>query len=81
MIGIASINKTFTAAFSKIMPLRTPVASCCKTLYCRHDNRLLNSPCRCVLGSLPTHIGYPAPTIFGSLVPANVQIPIVPRRC
>jgi hypothetical protein len=81
MIDIASINKTFTAAFCKIMPLRTPVASCGKTFQCRHDNRLLNARCRCVLGSPPTHIDHAAPTIFASLASANVQIPIDPRRC
>ena len=81
MIGIASINKTFTAAFCKIMPPRTPVASYCKTSYCWHDNHLLNSPCRYVFGSPPTHIVHAASTIFASLASADVQIPIVPRRC
>ena len=33
MIDITSINKTSTAAFGKIMPPRTPVASSCKTSY------------------------------------------------
>ena len=64
MIGIASIKITFTAAFCKIMPPRTPVASCCKTFRCLHGNRLLNSPCRCVIGSPPTHIDHAASTIF-----------------
>jgi hypothetical protein len=81
MIDIASINKTFTAAFCKIMPPRTPVASCCKTFHCWHDNRLLNSPCRYVLGSPPTHIDHATPPISASLASADVQIPIVPRRC
>jgi hypothetical protein len=80
MIGIASINRTFTAAFGKIMPPRTPVASCCKTFHCRHDNRLLNSRCRCVLGSPPTPIDHAAPTFSASLASADVQFPIVPRR-
>ena len=44
MINIASINKTFTAAYCKIMPPRTPVASFCKTFHCRHAHRLLNPP-------------------------------------
>ena len=61
MIDIASINKTFTAAFSKMMPPRTPVASCCKTFHCRHDSRLLNARCGCVLGSPPTHIDHAGP--------------------
>src|SRR5271167_2035110 len=81
MINIALINKTSTPAFCKIMPLRTPVVSCCKTFHCRHDNRHLNSPCRCELGSPPTHICHAAPTIFASLVPADVQIPIDPQLC
>jgi Putative transposase/Transposase zinc-binding domain len=42
MICIASINKTLTAAFCKIMPPQTPVASYCKTFHCRHDSPLLN---------------------------------------
>ena len=76
MIGIASINKTFTAAFRKIMPPRTPVASFCKTFQCRHDNRLLSARCRCELGSPPTHFDYTALTIFASLATADAQIPI-----
>jgi hypothetical protein len=81
MIGIASINKTFTAAFYKLMPLRTPVASCCKTFHCWNHNRLLNSSCRCVLGEPPTHIDHAAASIFASLTSADVQIPIDPRLC
>jgi hypothetical protein len=81
MIGIASINKTFTAAFCKIMPPRTPVAACCKTFHCWHDNRLLNPPRGRVLGSPPTYIDHAASTIFASLASADVQISIVPRRC
>jgi hypothetical protein len=72
MIDIASINRTFTAAFSQMMPSRTPVASFCKTFQCRRDNRLLNARCRCVLGSPPTHIDHAAPTIFASPVYADV---------
>jgi hypothetical protein len=68
MIDIASINKTFTTAFcKKMMPPRTPVASCCKTFHSPHDNSLLNSPSRCVLGSPPTHTDHAASTIFASL--------------
>ena len=81
MIDIASINNTFTVAYCKIMPPQTPVASFCKTFHCWHDNRLLNSPCRCVLGSPPTHIDHAAASIFASLTPADVQIPIDPRLC
>jgi hypothetical protein len=81
MIDIGSINITFTAAFCKIMPRRTPVASCCKTFHCRLDNRLLNSPYRRVLGSPPTHIDHAVATILVTLVSANHQIPIVQRRC
>jgi hypothetical protein len=81
MIDIASINKTFTAAVSPMMPSRMPVASFCKTFHCRHDNRLLNARCRCVLGSPPTHIGHAAPTILASLASADPQIPIDPRLC
>jgi hypothetical protein len=81
MIDIASINRSFTAAFSTMMPSRTPVASFCKTFQCRHDYRLLNARCRCVLGSPPTHIDHAAPTISASLASADVQIPIDPRLC
>jgi hypothetical protein len=81
MIDIASINKTFTTAFCKIMPLRTPVASCCKRFHSRHEHRFLNARCQRVLGSPPTHIDHAVASIFASLVSANVQIPIVPRRC
>jgi hypothetical protein len=81
MIDIAAINKTFTAAFAKIMPPQTPVASCCKTLHSRRDNRLLNSPCCRVLGSPPTQIDLAASTIFASLASTNVQIPIDPQLC
>ena len=81
MIDVASINKTSTAAFGKIMPLRTPVASCRKTLHHRRDNRLLNSPRRCVLGWPPTRIDQAASTIFASLASTNIQIPIDPQLC
>jgi hypothetical protein len=81
MIDIASINRTFTAAFSSMMPSRTPVAPFYKTFHCRHDNPLLNARCRRVLGSPPTHIGHAAPTIFASLASADAQIPIDPRLC
>jgi hypothetical protein len=81
MIGIALINKTFTAAFCKIMPPRTPVASFRKTLHSQYDNRPLNSSRRCIFGSPPTHIDHAAPPIFASLASADVQIPIDPRLC
>jgi hypothetical protein len=81
MIDIALFNRTFTAAFCIIMPLRTPMASCCKTFHRRYDNRFLNSPCHRVLGSPPTRINYPTPTIFASLASADAQIPINPRYC
>jgi hypothetical protein len=62
-------------------PPRTPVAPCCKMFHSRHDNRLLNSPYRRVLGSPPTHIDHAIATILVTLVSANHQIPIVLRRC
>jgi hypothetical protein len=81
MIDIVSINKTFAASFCKIMPPRTPVASCCKTFHSQHDNRLLNARCRRVLGSPPTRIDHADPTILASLTSADIQIPIDPRLC
>jgi hypothetical protein len=63
------------------MPSRTPMASFCKTIQCRHDNRFFNARCHCVLGSPPTHIDHAVATIFVTLVSADHQIPIVPRRC
>jgi hypothetical protein len=81
MIDIASINRTFPAAFAKIMPSRTPVASCCKTLHCRQHSPLLNPQCRCVFGTPPTTINYAVAIILVTLDCADRQIPIVPRRC
>ena len=81
MIDIASINRASPAAFSSTMPSQTPVASFCQTFHSRHDNRLLNAQCRCVLGTPPTHIAHAVPTIFASLSSADLQIPIDPRLC
>jgi hypothetical protein len=81
MIDIASINRTSPAAFAKIMPSRTPMASFCKTIECDQHNQLLNAHCRCVLGSPPIHTDHAAPTIFASLASADDQIPIDPRLC
>jgi hypothetical protein len=81
MIDIASINKTSPAALCKIMPPRTPVASCCKTLQCGRDCRPLNPRCRCVLGTPPTHIDHEVAITLAPLASADAQIPIDPRLC
>jgi hypothetical protein len=81
MIDIASINRTSPAAFAKIMPSRTPMASFCKTFECGQHNQLLNAHCRCVLGTPPTRCVHTAATIFASTASAKDQIAIAPRRC
>jgi hypothetical protein len=81
MIDIGAIAKTSLAASAPTLPSRTPVALFCKTIQCRHDNRILYARCRYVLGTPPTHIGHAVPTIFASLTTADVQIPIDPRIC
>jgi hypothetical protein len=81
MIDIASINTTSPAAFSSTIPSRTPVASFCKTIQCRHEHRILSARSRRALGSPPTHIDHAVAAILVTLVSANHQIPIVPRRC
>jgi hypothetical protein len=81
MIDIGPIAKTSLTAFAPTMPLRTPVASFCKTMRCCHHNRLLNARCRRVLGTPSTHIDHAVPTIFASLTSADAQIPIDPRIC
>jgi hypothetical protein len=81
MIDIGSITKTSLSASVPTKPSRTPVALFCKTIQCRHDNRLWYARCRYVLGAPPTHIGHAVPTIFASLTNADVQIPIDPRLC
>jgi hypothetical protein len=81
MIDIGSITKTSLTASAPTMPSRTPVALFCKTIPCRHDNRLLYARCRYVLGAPSTHIDHAVPTIFASLASADVQIPIDPRLC
>jgi hypothetical protein len=81
MIDIASINGTSPAALAKIVPSRTPMASCCKTFECGQHNQLSNAHCRCALGAPPIHVDCAVPTIFALLTSANVQIPIDPRLC
>jgi len=60
LIDIASINRTFTA-FCKIMPPRTPVAAGCKTIHCRHYNRLLTHVAAASLSWPPAHIDHRSP--------------------
>lgn len=81
MIDIGSITKTALTASAPTMPSRAPVALFCKSIQCRHDNRLWYARCRYVLGPPSTHIGHADPTIFASLANADVQIPIDPRLC
>ena len=82
MIDIASINRTSPAAFSSIDAAANARGLVLQNVpFCRTTISLVNSPCRCVLGSPPTHIDHAAATIFVSSALPIVQIPIVPRRC
>ncbi len=80
MIDIASINKTLPAAFYSTMPSQTPVASICKSIQCRHDNRFLNAQCHGVIAGLPTFIDHAVAIIVVASVSADNQIAIAPRQ-
>jgi hypothetical protein len=75
MIDIASINKTSPAAFAKIMPSRTPVASFRKTLQYCHHNRPLNARRCCVLDTPPTHCVHAVANIFAHRLLPTVKSP------
>jgi hypothetical protein len=60
---------------------RTPVAPNYKTFDCRHDNGFFNARYHSLLNSPLTHSDNLLAMIFVASVPADHQIPIVPRLC
>jgi hypothetical protein len=79
MINSASTNANSPAAFSLIMPLRTPVAEFCKTRRHRHPNHLFIAHCRSARGTPPSLGVHAAAIMITASASADVQIAIAPR--